>query len=398
MTEMNYDVVIAGSGPTGSTLASYLSISGHSVLIVEKETFPRFAIGESLLPFSNEIFKEIGFFDKIENGDYIKKFGAHFLKISTGEEAYFDFTDEGYSKWGHSYEVERGKFDLQLQEHAISLGAKLLSPEIVKEVSFQNNDPLVKTSNHIIKCKYFVDCTGRNSSLNRLFSDVEPVESYNNKTAIFSHFENISRKDHKHEGDILILDYSNQEWMWFIPFKNGVTSVGLVSSSEKLKKYSGNLEQALIDRFSQNDKVLTKTKNSKILFPPRLISNYSRAASSKVGKNWMLVGDAGHFLDPVFSSGVHLGLVSAKLASEKIHYSLKNDIPLNDENHPVEYCREIEKGVNRFHNLLQIFYSNEFFPKINNILRHKNSRSAIISAVSGGMWEEDNTLFRVGVL
>jgi flavin-dependent dehydrogenase len=394
----SYDVIVIGGGPGGCTTATYLALKGHKVLLIEKENFPRFRIGESLLPFSMEVMKETGFYDVLSSGKYIQKNGAYFFDSVTNDNIYFDFSKDGKAEFPHAYEVPRGEFDKDLLEYAQSKGVEVKQPEEFINAEFSDLGCMVKTNKGIYHSKYVVDGSGRASVVTSPFQKKVQNPFYINNFAVYAHFENVDRSYLKSEGDISVGILKDKAWSWSIPFKGAVTSVGIVSTKEIVVGMKES-EDFFDRRVADNPFFHHTMKDAKRVSPFMVSSNFSYANEKFVGKRWGTVGDAMSFLDPVFSSGVHVSLMSAKYLSTNIDFALRNgEIGLDDPTNVHNYEELMKMGVGRFHNLLQIFYEGDFINKIRNIENKAHSMSAMVDAVSGGMWRDTNSLMRFGIL
>ncbi|OUR99682.1 hypothetical protein A9Q84_01265 [Halobacteriovorax marinus] len=393
-----YDLIVVGGGPGGSAVASYIAKSGKKVLLIEKETFPRFRIGESLLPYSMEIFEDLGFDKVLAEGKYIRKEGAMFVDVAKDTSCYFDFDDGGKAKYPFCYEVDREIFDKDFLEHAQSLGVEVRQPEEYVDSEFFDDHVVVKTTEGKYQTKFVIDATGSKALIHRKFVDRVANPTYSNNFSVFTQFTGVDRSFLRNEGDICIGILKNNFWSWQIPFKGESTSIGIVANQAELAA-ADNLEEFFEKRLEENPWLRGTLKNATRTKDFKVVSNFSYTSDKFCGKRWASVGDAMSFLDPVFSSGVHLSLMSAKLISENILHSLENEtIFLDDEANIKDYNAEIKKGVSRFNNLLQLFYRGDFVEKVKNIEKKKFMTSAMTCAVSGGMWEEDNYLYRMGVL
>ncbi|MEA9357189.1 FAD-dependent oxidoreductase [Bacteriovorax sp. PP10] len=394
----SYDVIVVGGGPGGCTTATYLALKGHKVLLIEKEVFPRFKIGESLLPFSMEVMKETGFYDVLSSGKYIQKNGAYFFDSVTNDNIYFDFANGGKAEFPHAYEVIRSEFDKDLLEYAQKKGVEVRQPEEFVNAEFSDTGVMVKTNKGIYHSKYIVDGSGRASIVTSPFQKKVKNPFYINNFAVFAHFEGVDRSYLKSEGDICVGILKNKAWSWTIPFKGNTTSVGIVSTQEFVVEMQQS-EEFFDQRVADNPFFHQIMKNAKRTSPFMIQSNFSYANEKFVGNRWGTVGDAMSFLDPVFSSGVHVSLMSAKYLSTNIDFALRNgEIGLDDPANVHNYEELMKMGVGRFHNLLQIFYEGDFINKIRNIEGKEHSMGAMIAAVSGGMWRDSNSLMRFGIL
>ena len=230
----NYDCVIIGGGPGGSTLALELLNAGWKVALVEKESFPRFRIGESLLPYSMPVFRKNGFLERLDGGKYIRKYGAQFIDYRHDREIYFRFDgDDASASEPFAFEVPRALFDSDLLEYVKEKGVEVLQPETVQHVAFEDNQVRVRTDQQELITPYVADATGRMSFLGQQLK-LKKTNADLNNVAVFAHFEGVTRRPGQEEGDIVIGVLPDQSWSWTIPFKGRLTSVGIVSSRDRL--------------------------------------------------------------------------------------------------------------------------------------------------------------------
>lgn len=391
-----HDVVIIGGGPSGAVAGTYLARAGVDVAIVERERFPRFHIGESLLPATMPIFKEIDFYKTLSAGKYIEKYGARFVDYETDEEVYFGFAEGWNPDIPMAFEVERSQFDLDLLEHAKKSGVTVYQPERVKTI-FEDNDQIrLTTSTRELSCKYMIDSTGRDSMLGKS-KQVRTANKGLNNFAVFAHFTGVERYNGKDEGDITIGLLPNRSWIWIIPFKGETTSVGLVASSVDVPQGT-DLSEFLHQQLQRSPRVAKMMANAERTMEVTTIANYSQGCSHLYGPRWMMSGDAAFFLDPIFSSGVHVGCTSGKLAAQTLIKALKDNTLMTDKNLGADYEQEFRKGVSRFRNLIMLFYGGRFVPQMKQTLIRENMRKGFTSAVAGDVWDDSNFLFQKSVL
>jgi flavin-dependent dehydrogenase len=391
-----YDVAIIGGGPGGSNLGTLLAQKGVSVAIFERENYPRFHIGESLLPASMPILMETGFYDTLNSGKYIQKYGARFVDYTTDDEIYFGFGDSLRPEFPMAFEVVRSEFDKDLLQHAQKSGVTLYQPERVKAVEFFDSHVVIKTNERECKAKFVVDATGRDSFIAKQMKTRKVNQDLNN-VAVFAHYTGVKRNAGKNAGDIIIGLLPQRAWSWIIPFQGERTSVGVVCSSEVFKGGT-DLSAYLDEAFKGSPKLTDYMQNAERASEVTVISNYSHTTESFVGDRWMLIGDAAVFLDPIFSSGVHVALTSGKFASEALLKALGQRITLREQGIHTEYEANVHRGVKRFHSLISLFYGDNFVSQMKKTLTLKNTRQAFTSAVAGDMWNDENFIFQRQVL
>jgi flavin-dependent dehydrogenase len=308
------DVIVVGGGPAGSALATLLARSNRSVTVFEKERFPRFHVGESLLPCSVPRFEALGVLPKLANGRFLAKHAAEFVTADGSLRQRYAFADGMIPGTPFAFEVDRGEFDQVLLEHAAESGARVeQETQVVRfdcdlargvEVVVRGADGAERT--HTAEC--LVDASGQAALLpSRLgLREMEPALR---NFSVFSHFEGAARYPGLAEGDISIV-LVNDGWWWVIPLANNRTSVGLVGPAKALRGRKPNqefFEEGIANTPFVRDRLAGATRAG----PVRAVSDWSYRSRELAGDRWLLVGDAGAFIDPVFSTGVQLALDAA---------------------------------------------------------------------------------------
>src|SRR5207249_5123076 len=246
-----YDVAIIGGGPAGSTAAALLARAGRRVILFERERFPRFHIGESLLPFSMKAFTRLGLHEKFLRAGFIKKFGGEFFSACSSEGTKFYFKDAYRSQTDHSYQVTRADFDKVLLDHAAESGAEVHEVTGVKSVEFTNEHvDLAITTGKSIRARYVIDASGLNSVLGTKFN-IKKTYEHLRKLSIFAHYEGVWRPEGI-DATLTVLIRGIDRWFWIIPLTPERTSIGVVLDSETVRssKLSPEdfLEQALLEQ------------------------------------------------------------------------------------------------------------------------------------------------------
>jgi flavin-dependent dehydrogenase len=395
MNSLKYDVVIVGGGPGGCMAGITLTKAGKNVCIIERENFPRFHIGESLLPASMPLLKEIGFYDILNSGKYLTKYGARFIDYRNDDEVYFGFEDGFNPDIPSAFEVERSELDTDLLEFAKKAGVTVYQPENVVEYEVTSTGVRLQTDKHLFAAEYMMDITGRDSLMGKRMKMRKTNPDLNN-VAVFAHYEGVKRRPGMDEGDITCGLLPNRAWTWIIPFKGAVTSVGVVASA----KFVGNvdLEKYLDDALRQSPTVCEFMKDARRVSELRSIGNYSHTCDKFYGERWICSGDAALFLDPIFSSGVHMSLSSSKFAAETILKAWDQKRPLTDPDLGAPYEEKVRLGGKRFKNLIALFYEGHFVEQMKKTLVRENARKGFTSAVAGDVWNEGNFLFQKNVL
>ena len=317
----HHDVIIAGGGPAGSSTASYLRMRGRNVLLLEREKFPRFHLGESLLPFGNDLYKELGIFDEIDRR-YIHKPGARFLHEESGISFtyYFDTAIEGGRPY--AYQVPRADFDKLLLDNSRRLGAEVREETTVRklrvlpthvEVDAEGPDGAFTAS-----APLFVDATGRDTFLARHWGNKVADDLITTNVACFTHFENALRQEGDDEGNFTLIMF-NGGWWWFIPFRGNVTSIGVVFEKDYTLARKGMSPQELFENAIAEQREIKKIlANARRVRPIDSTGNWSYRCDGYFADRTLLVGDAAAFIDPLFSTGVLMAMMGGKLAAESI--------------------------------------------------------------------------------
>lgn len=320
--EIQTDVVVIGGGPGGSTAATYLARAGHKVILFEREQFPRFKIGESLLPLNMPILADLGVMPEMERR-FIRKYAANFCDRRGGRRARYPFAKAINRNHPYAYEVERAEFDEMLLANARAHGVDVRMPWQVREVLFEGTravgvraEPVAGGGVVTVKCPMVVDASGRSTFLGTHLG-LKRKSPLRSRTAFYSHFENVQREPGECEGDIQIVPFQHG-WFWMIPFKHNVTSVGMVVLDSFLAERKGDNDAFLQRAIAETPFVAERLRAAKQKFPAHTTANFSYRMDRYCGDGYVLVGDAGAFPDPVFSSGVFLSMKSAQIASAAI--------------------------------------------------------------------------------
>lgn len=382
------DVLIIGGGPSGSVAACKLLNAGFSVTILEKLDFPRFVIGESLLPRCNQILDENDLINTIEAQNYMVKGGAIFINEEKKEQ-YIDFRNNLGQKWGTSFQVKREEFDNVLLKSAKKLGADVRHGYEVTAYDNDKNQITAKDREGNIQefeARFVLDASGYGRVLPKLM-DLDIPSDLKLRNAIFTRVKGEFRRDGDAEGfiDIVIHD-DNQGWLWVIPFSDGTTSFGVVCEEEYFTK-TGLTKEAFFDKVISDHKYLKeKFEKAEKIAPVGIINGYSAAIKKMYGKGFALSGNATEFLDPVFSSGVTLALESSNKVAELIIKELKGET--------VDWQKDYEDymmiGINVFREFVYAWYEGKLRKIFFNADKSEKIQQSISSILSGYVWDEKN--------
>ncbi len=362
--QFDHDVLIIGGGPSGSTAAAYARKEGFNVCLVEREKFPRFHIGESLLPHGNEIMRETGVWPKIEAAGFIKKYGAlfHLANGAATKEVIFS---EGIVKGlDQTFQVGRGKFDHLLLEHARSLGTEIKQPATVRAVSPIEGGIRV-TIEHADKsteertARWVLDAGGRENHFPCEAKKPLDPSPFPKRVAIYSHFENVYRPEGIAAGHTVIVRLADG-WFWIIPIDEAHTSVGLVTTVESMRRGKGKPEEIFQRAVDSSVKLTELMRGARATMEFHVTSDYSYFRQNLATDRMIMIGDAGGFFDPIFSSGVYVGMNSARDAVRLISKAHRQNRALTPSE-GTAYSKRIKKRAKVFKDLIASFYDNDAF-------------------------------------
>lgn len=366
-----FDVVVIGGGPAGSTTATVLADHGRRVLVVERAAFPRFHIGESLMPETYWVFRRIGMLDKLKRSDFVKKYSVQFVNASGRESAPFYFDERDPRENSQTWQVLRSRFDQMMLENAAEHGAEVWQPanvrDVITEPSSVSRYPRVTgvvveregRPPQCIAAKVVVDATGTNALLSNRFKIRQPDPGLR-KAAVFAHYQGAFRDPNPRDtGATLVLQVANQAgWFWYIPLENDIVSVGVVADIDYLIKGRGKPEQILAEEIERCPVVARRLETAERVSPVHVLSDFSYNSKVCAGDGWVLVGDAFTFLDPMYSSGVYLALKSGELAADAIHAALASGRP--DAANLSAWGERFYAGVQAVRKMVYAFYSPGF--------------------------------------
>lgn len=325
--ESGYDVVVCGGGPGGSTAASFLARGGVRVALFERERFPRFHIGESLLPYNVPLFARLGVLEKLEAAGPQVKYGARFYHQGTDQSRIVRFADAFDGAPGSAFQVKRAEFDALLLGHARDSGVRVFEATRVEEVLFEGERavgvsvrPADGATAAEVRAKAVVDATGRDALLSRRLGGRRKDPALD-RSAAFAHFDGFRRAEGPEGGDIVVVT-TPDGWWWLIPFSDGTVSVGVVMPSALFAKREGTVAELFESRIAATPEVKDLLDGHGRVGEVRAIPDYSYRTPRTSGDGFCLVGDAACFLDPVFSSGVLLAMSSGEMAAEAIGRAL----------------------------------------------------------------------------
>ncbi len=359
------DVLIIGGGPAGSTAGAWLGRQGISTLICEKEQFPRFHIGESLLPNGNGILQEIGAWEKVQAAGFVKKYGAEFTLPDRSRTVNNVFSHGIVKGRDQTFQVERSRFDKLLLDHAEESGCQVQQRASVKQATRTEAgwEVVVQDLNtgesRTLSTRWILDASGRACVMGRALGIRKETIPYPGRFAVFNHFEGVPRAAGDEGGNIIIVRLKDA-WFWVIPLSDSVTSVGVVAQKGARSESRESNEAFFWKKVAESDFLTSSLKHANARDNYRLESDYCFSYESYGQDQVLLAGDAASFIDPVFSSGVYLALESGLLSAKTIAKQLSN----KTAPHPKTYARYTHamKGrIRIMRHLIESFYDNKSF-------------------------------------
>ena len=388
MSIQSTDVLVIGAGPAGTVAASIVNKAGFKVRIVEKMKFPRFVIGESLLPRCMEALEEAGFLEAVKGKKFQEKNGAKFVK--DGKICDYRFADQFSKGWQWTWQVPRADFDKTLADTVEKMGVPIDYETTVTGIEFQGSGSIttVVDKNGIkseIKARFIIDGSGYGRVIPRLFNLDKPSNLPPRK-ALFTHTLDLRRELSDEPNRITIVVHQHAVWVWIIPFSTGITSLGFVGDLSFFAKYPGNTEQQLRALIAEEPYLKERFKGVEFLFEPKVLESWSSTTDRFYGEGFVLTGNVTEFLDPVFSSGVTLATVSSQIAGKLVVEKL-NGRQIDWEN---EYMKIMMQGVDTFRSYVMAWYEGT----LDTIFFADNQdpviKSQICSVLAGYVWDLDN--------
>ncbi len=388
MNTEKVDVLVIGAGPAGTVAASIVNKAGFKVKIVEKQKFPRFVIGESLLPRCMEALTEAGFIDAVKELGFQEKFGAKFVK--NGKICDYFFADQFTPGWNWTWQVPRSEFDHALANTVEKMGVPVCYETSVTGITFNGSDSIttvedIEGNKTEIEARFIIDGSGYGRVIPRLFNMDMPSNLAPRK-ALFTHVRDVKRSMDDEPNRITIIVHQPGVWIWVIPFSSGITSVGFVGNPEFFEQYNGDNEQVLRELMASQPYLAERLKDVEFVMAASILQSWSATTSKFYGDGFVLTGNVTEFLDPIFSSGVTLASVSSQTAAHLVIRTLNGET-INWEE---EYTKPLLQGVDTFRSYVMAWYEGTldtiFFAERPNY----EVKKMICSVLAGYVWDTSN--------
>lgn len=391
-----FDVVIIGAGPAGSLAATLLSQKGVRVLVLEKSLFPRFVIGESLLPQSMAYLEKAGLLGAVQAAGFQEKDGANFSDDRRFSS--IDFSKKYTAGWATTYQVPRDRFDLLLATEAARAGADVRFQCDVQKVEFSDAEVSLKGTGPVgafdIRCRFVVDASGYGRVLPRLMT-LDAPSDFPVRHALFTHVEdNLASKQFDRRKILITVHPRHRDvWYWLIPFADGKSSVGVVVPPERLAGLEGSTSDKLWAFVNETEQLAALLEDAREIRPPSEISGYSTNVTQLCGTQFALLGNAGEFLDPVFSSGVTVAFKSADLLVDPLMRTLAGEAV----DWQRDFAAPLKVGVDCFKVFVEAWYSGELQDVIFNPPADGNPiKKMVVSVLAGYAWDPKNPFVAQG--
>lgn len=388
------DVAIIGAGPAGSVAAYHLARAGRSVLVLERRSLPRFHVGESQVAYSSELVREMELWPVIMNAGYPLKRGAEFI-FPDGDFRRTDFADQGAGRQPVAFQVERAHFDHLLVQHAVRAGARLLERAVVDELLVEGDRVVglrYETAGVVreLRAGHVLDAGGRAAKTAKIFRTRRSIPWLHN-VAVFRHYAGLDEDANPgHTGDIQVGGHADG-WVWAIPIWPDVISIGAVMSAAVLKA-AASPEAALDEHIRRVPRIVARLAGTTPEAETHVESDYCYYSDVVTGPGWTMAGDAGHFIDPIFSGGTFLAMLSGREAARSVDALLRH--PDREQEFQSGYASIYKTGYDTYTRLISAYYESGY--RLGGYLHQRGfaieGDAHFARILSGDFWSDNNPL------
>jgi FADH2-dependent halogenase len=380
----SYDALIIGGGPGESSAATFLARAGKRVLVLEKECFPRFHIGESLLPCNHTLFREMGVLPKLQEAGFLRKFAARFELGNDSISTCFVFRKGRFNREPEAIHVERSRFDHVLLKHARDSGADVREGWTVQKFASDADGVSVEARSpdnqvHTFSGSFLIDASGR-GNLTGNQEGLRVDHPRHRKLAVFGHFSNVDLPPIDERTETVIVRLENK-WFWIIPLSAEKTSVGLVIDKDEFNRSDGTPEEILWRWVNASAAVKRRMVHARLVNAVQTTSDFSYYNRRLIGHRLLRVGDAAGFMDPIFSAGVFLAMWSGKLAAGTVTESL--DRGTSGGPRFASYEKRVRRGLKFYWRVVEHYYTTPFMELFLQPRDHFDLPSAVIAVLAG---------------
>lgn len=360
----DYDCIVMGGGPAGTTVASLVAEAGYRALLVEREKFPRFHVGESLMPETYGTFRRLGVLPRMKKSTFVRKVSVQFVSQSGKAGSPFDFRRHDPHERSQTWQVERSRFDAMLMENAAEKGADCQDATRVTKVLFDGGRATGVTlrsaagRTHDVSARVVVDATGQSAHLATSLR-LKQIDPHLKKAAVWTYYQHARREPGDHGGATVIFHTrSKRAWFWFIPLSDDVTSVGVVSDNDYLLPAGARPGNIFAQQLNECPALMDRLSSASRVGAVHVAREFSYRTSRSAGDGWVAVGDAWGFIDPIYSSGVYFAMKSGEMAADCVIGGLSRGD--TSESQLSQWVPEFAAGAQWIRKLVHAFYTPRF--------------------------------------